>query len=181
MDQNILSKLEIIEGLANFDNNYLIKEIIDIDSACFGEFSSEDSGSESYWKEISKDSFIQVALIDNKIIGYINIYKFSDKGINMLEKGLLREGEMFEYLDRSDSRKIHLYIVAIAVLPEFRKYGIANRLLYSVLSQIKNDGYLFDNIYATVWSDYGAKFFNKFNPTKITHDCLGHDVIKIEI
>lgn len=163
----------------SLDENSLLEEILEMDLLCYGRFDEKDTGPVSYWKEIGKYSFLQLAYFKNKLIGYINIHRFSDKGIDMLSKGMLRDGEMFDYLDKDNKKKTSLYITSVVVLAEFRKIGIADKLLQQAFKRIEKEGYIFDKIYATLWTEGGKNFFSKFHPKIINHDVLGHDVVEM--
>ena len=175
-----IKDIEITDDSKVKDKDTLIQQLLDIDLICYDDLSEEDTGSVSYWKEVNKYSFLQIAYFKNEVIGCINIHKFSDEGIKQLSLGLNKDGKMLDCLDRSDSKNVDLYIGSVVVLPEFRKIGVASRLFDRCVERIKKD-YNIKGLYATIWNELGKKFFSKFSTEVVAHDYLGHDIIKLTL
>ena len=176
-----IKDIEIRAYYDRSDKNFMFQYLLDLDNLCYGGLDQEDTGTVSYWSQIEPYSFFQIAYYKTKVVGYIDIIRFSDDGVRKLSNGELREGNMLEYLDRQFSDNVNLYISSIAVLPEFRNLGIAKRLFESAIKDIKEGGFLIKGVYAIIWSDSGKSFCKKYKKTVLCSDKLGHDVIKLEL
>ncbi len=182
MQCNMELKDIVIKDSREFeDQDALCQKLLDIDQICYSDLGEEDTGPVEYWGEVNRYAFRQIALYCNEIIGYVDMTKFSDIGVDMLSRGQLREGQMVEYLDRADSKSVNLYIVSIALLSQFRNIGLASLLFNEVIGRIRNEGYIIKSIYCTVWTEEGMNFFKAFNSTIINYDVTDHPVVKISI
>lgn len=178
-----LSELKFVQLFRTKDvySNSITEELLEIDRVCFGDFSEKDTGDVEYWNKIIPYFFTTASYFGDKIIGYADFHKFSDDGVKMLEKGIIREGEMLEHIDTGNSREINIYVGCVAVLPDFRGVGVALKLFQNNFDFIKESGYVIKGAYATIWSKDGEKFFENQNPIVIGYDELKHKIIKFKI
>lgn len=162
------------------DARQLMLDLIEVDRLCYDRFEPEDTGPAEYWLQMDRYKFCQVASLGERVVGYAYFCRLSEDGAARIGRGELREGQMLDCLDRSNGKIINLYVASVVVLPEFRGRGIADALLGAASRGIRARGYEIAAVYATIWSESGARYWDKFAPVEIARDALNHPVVRMD-
>jgi len=126
-----------------------------------------------------EEMFIFAVDESNKMCGYICFFPISNKLRNELENGQ----EMFDdNISAQDIKQYskneinNIYIISIAVYPEYRGKGIGFNLvkdMFNYLGKLSGLGYEIGKVYCTVTSQDGYKVFSKFNFLKMNSYDIG--------
>ncbi len=174
--------IKIIPANEIVDQENLIKKLIEIDEICYGAIDEKDEGSEKYWDEISGGLLSFVAVKDNEPIGYLDFIALNNVGVEKIKTGLLRDGELKEFIDLNfNDKELDLNFISAAILPKYQKNGLGKRLLDFALNYFKEKDLKIKNIYATIWTPAGHAFLKKLNYKVIANDPQGHEVVVMEI
>jgi GNAT superfamily N-acetyltransferase len=160
----------------------LVNKLIEIDRVCYGEIDEKDEGSGEYWNEIAPALLGFVAVKDGEPVGYIDFVILNDFGVEKVKTGLLRDGELKNFVElKHNDNEINLNFVSAAILSEYRKNGLGQKLLNFAFNYFKEKNLKIKNIYATIWTPAGHAFMSKFNYKVIAKDPQGREVVVMEI
>lgn len=162
------------------DKNSLTEKLIDIDYKCFGELQDEDEGTVDEWNSVRDNIFTNLILVDNTIVGYIDFVNINKDGIDNLLNGKLRDGKIFNFIEKKTKSNLTLYIISIAILDEYRDKGLAGLLWNKARDYFIKNKYSVDKVYANIWTESGWNFFNKFNIELKKIDDAGHRIVEIK-
>ena len=172
-------EFKIVSTRDSDNRKQLIEDLIDIDYKCFGETEIEDEGKAEDWEQINKFCFASVIYDNDTPVGYIDFLSINSDGVAKLLDGKLRDGELFNFINKDLNSPLTLYIVAIAILEEYRNKGLSNLLWNKSRDYFISNNYLIDRVYANIWTESGWNFFSKFNIELKKIDEEGHRIIEI--
>lgn len=178
----MIESIKIFPANEITDQENLIKKLIEIDNVCYGEIDQKDEGVSGYWSKMHQAIFSFVAIKDNEPIGYFDFVALNEAGLENLKAGNLRDGEMEKFIRPGDLfGEVNLYLVSMAILPQYRGHGLGQRFWYSIKNYFIENNIKIKNLYATIWTPAGHAFLKKFDYTVITKDPQGHEVVVMEI
>ncbi len=161
------------------DQHNLTQQLINIDYKCFGDLEIKDEGKIEDWKKINEFCFTIIIFDQNIPIGYIDFLSINSDGVTKLLDGKLRDGELFNFINADLNSPLTLYIVAIAILKDYRNKGLSNLLWNKSRDYFISNGYLINKVYANIWTESGWNFFSKFNTELKKIDDVGHRIVEI--
>ncbi len=173
------NNIKVVSTSDSDGRKQLIEKLIDIDYKCFGEIEIEDEGKAEDWEKINKFCFTSVIYNNDTPIGYIDFLSINSAGVAKLLDGKLKDGELFNFVNKDLSSPLTLYIVAIAILEKYRNKGLSNLLWNKSRDYFISNNHLIDKVYANIWTESGWNFFKKFNMELKKIDGAGHRIIEI--
>ncbi|MDO8669454.1 MAG: GNAT family N-acetyltransferase [Candidatus Buchananbacteria bacterium] len=159
----------------------LTQELIDIDRQCLGDLDMADEGDLDYWTANRKSTFAAALYDGSKIVGYIDLIALSNNGVRQLKSGDWHDGKIDQiFIADLSSHSTALYLIAVAILPKYRRQGWAKKLWNYSAEQFSKNGYSIRDIYAVTWTPNGFGFLKSFRPEIIGRDSAGHPIIRIK-
>lgn len=173
--------LRIICGKDIDDQLLLTKQLIAIDYKCFGDIEVGHEGTAEQWNKIREACFMHVIYDKDIPVGYIDFVSLNPEGKQKILEGDLLDGEVPDYADTSSPLSLILYVVVIAILPEYRRKGLAKLLWNKSRDYFIANKYSIESLYTNVWTEEGWRFFNHFEIELKNHDKEKHRIIEIKL
>lgn len=185
MSRTTVEPLRAIDG-AELPADYGDIGFFDVDRAVFPEqyetLSEEELGSSilsSEWYRRNPHIYT-VLMAGDRVVGYCNAMPLRKEAFDSMMEGRIADGEispeMIEPLDRPG--EYYVFCCGVAILPEYRRQGMALRLLLSALSakwsSFAERGCLIAEIAGVAWTDDGRAMCEGFGMRLLRrHEAFG--------
>lgn len=152
----------------NYDKTRLL-EVLSLDDIVYDKKLTGTFESVSSRYKSNEEMFIFAVDESDVMRGYICFFPISDE----LSNKITSESKIFDdnitpedVTQYSKSKINNIYVISVAVFPEYRGKGIGFNLakeMFEVLANLSNSGYEIGKIYATAKSVNGERLLSKFN------------------
>lgn len=156
----------------NYDKTRLL-EVLSLDDIVYEKNLTGTFESVSIRYKTNEEMFIFAIDETDKMRGYICFFPISERLCNKIDN----EQEMFDdnikaddVVQYSKNRVNNVFIISVAVFPEFKGKGIGFNLvkeMFDYLGSLSGLGYDIGKIYATTTSNDGEKLLSKYNFQKV--------------
>jgi GNAT superfamily N-acetyltransferase len=109
----------------------------------------------------------------------MHLVSLNANGLSLLNRGLLREGQILDAIMSKRAKRLNLYVIAVVVQKGFRRKGIAKKLWDVSRRYFLANQFYVNGIYGTVWTRAGRRLMERFSAQKLGRDRLGHEMVFI--
>lgn len=155
-----------------YDKSRLL-EVLSLDDIVYDKKLTGTFESVSGRYKAHEEMFIFAVDEENKMCGYICFFPISESLCSRIdnEETMFDDNISAEDVKQYSKNAINnVYIISVAVFPEYRGLGIGFNLMkemFSYLGQLSGLGYEIGKIYATTTSNDGDRLLSKFNFSKV--------------
>lgn len=169
---------------STFSREGHLSEILQIDRLSFGDLPERDAGTLDTWRQLASlrnDTEICVRNgATGQIAGYLEIYPVTRQAAGLIRSGHFGDGELLpEHIVTQPDEPFALYVMTIAVLPEFKSHGLATRMWNAAVDYWRPQSPA--ETLVTVWGDPSLSFFRSLIAAEIGRDIWHHPICQLNL
>ncbi|MGB8899350.1 MAG: hypothetical protein WCC90_09070 [Methylocella sp.] len=184
------AKLEDVERWG-WDDEKLLKVLVDLDHELIGELTDETAGNAKQWSSIFRNNPQSWRLIidkPNNILGYWEMHPLFAEYFEMAESGQLIDSQltvrMIKLLDFPGVFDVYFSMLGIKKIyqDKYRNDGILKILvqsIFEVLDELARNKTFIRKIAAAAWTPQGEVLCKQFGLEKTIHGHVMHNNVKI--
>jgi GNAT superfamily N-acetyltransferase len=179
------TSLQFLRSSEETDRAELVREMMALDRELYHEATEDDLGGFDYWMDrfaICPDSMSIARQSDRVLAGYYQFLPITAAYCEVVLAGRGQDGQI--PLDaivsyQQPGKSYHLLLCSMAVRPMWRGRGVASRLYREEAAfqrRLRLDGFQAQSLVSVVWSDCGARFFERIRLPEVGRDKSGRPI-----